>query len=258
MLLVAQSALPAEFSPKDFGLKACGSATVADVPSGDRLYLQNGDTLQLADIKAPELWDKTSAYKSWPYAYDSRAYLTSIALGKKVSLYCYRQKRTFEGHLNAHVLIENAGTNALWLQSHLTENGAAFFYPGSYAKPALRSLYNKEENAKTAQHGLWQIKSYMPKAADSSDIKTGWFQIITGKVLSTKKVKQRIYLNFGDDWRTDFTVEIPNKIETGMQKAGIDTLSLETQTIEVRGWVEWGGGPKIILTSAGNLRKLVN
>jgi hypothetical protein len=55
----------------------------------------------------------------------------------------------------------------------------------------------------------------------------------------------RTYLNFGQDWHTDFTVEIERKDKAAFASAGIDLGALAAKRIRVRGWIEWRNGPMI-------------
>ncbi|MEX0298672.1 MAG: hypothetical protein AB3N28_06355 [Kordiimonas sp.] len=97
---------------------------------------------------------------------------------------------------------------------------------------------------------------YQPVNATGSDLKPGWFQTVKGTVYSAKKIGKTIYLNFDQDWRTDFTVQLTQKLERKYLKKELSPLSLAGQNIEVRGWVEWSGGPKIILTHTDQMQRL--
>jgi len=55
--------------------------------------------------------------------------------------------------------------------------------------------------------------------------------------LAAEQVGGRIYLNFGDDWRTDFTVSVAPVDNDLFEEAGIDLLSLAGQRIRIRGWL---------------------
>ena len=59
--------------------------------------------------------------------------------------------------------------------------------------------------------------------------------------------KNKIYLNFGDNWRTDFTIMITPAIRKKMIAQGHDPLSLQGVKVRVRGWLENYNGPNIEL-----------
>jgi hypothetical protein len=52
-----------------------------------------------------------------------------------------------------------------------------------------------------------------------------------------------IYLNFGTDWKSDFTLEIDRAGQSALRKAKISPLKLEGQSIRVRGQVFFRNGP---------------
>jgi micrococcal nuclease len=58
----------------------------------------------------------------------------------------------------------------------------------------------------------------------------------------------RIYLNFAEDWRRDFTVSVARKDVDAFTAAGIDLKELAGKTIRVRGWLQWRNGPMIEAT----------
>jgi hypothetical protein len=52
-------------------------------------------------------------------------------------------------------------------------------------------------------------------------------------------------LNFGTDWRRDFTVTIDPIDMRNFRATGVDPKSYAGQTIRVRGWVQLHNGPEI-------------
>ena len=71
---------------------------------------------------------------------------------------------------------------------------------------------------------------------------------VEGRVLDTGNARGRIFLNFGRDWRTDFTVTIPSAARRDFVNAGLDPDSLAGLRIRVRGWVRSRDGPMIEAT----------
>ena len=59
-----------------------------------------------------------------------------------------------------------------------------------------------------------------------------------------------IYLNFGDNWKTDFTIGIAPKVRKKLSKQGISPLEWTHKKIRVRGWIRSYNGPYIELTHA--------
>jgi hypothetical protein len=67
-------------------------------------------------------------------------------------------------------------------------------------------------------------------------------------VVDRARVRDRIYLNFGPDWRTDFTVSIETRLLKTFEKAALDPMDLKGRKIRVRGWIESRNGPSIDVT----------
>jgi len=82
------------------------------------------------------------------------------------------------------------------------------------------------------------------------------FQIVEGLVISTAQVRGQTYLNFGSDYRTDFTVSIARKYRKSFEQAGFDLLALEGARVRVRGWVELYNGPVMWLDHPEALENL--
>jgi hypothetical protein len=79
------------------------------------------------------------------------------------------------------------------------------------------------------------------------------FQLVEGRVREVSEVGRRIYLNFGGDWRKDFTLTI----EAGDRSRFADDLSgLEGRQVRVRGWLRDFNGPAIRLTHPEQLEVL--
>jgi hypothetical protein len=71
------------------------------------------------------------------------------------------------------------------------------------------------------------------------------YQLVEGRVAAVGEGGSRIYLNFGTDWHSDFTVEIERKDARAFVAAGLDRHALAGKPVRVRGWIEWRNGPMI-------------
>jgi hypothetical protein len=61
-------------------------------------------------------------------------------------------------------------------------------------------------------------------------------------------VRGRIFLNFGPDWRTHFTITLDPKTARLFVREGLDLPTLEGRRIRVRGWLAWRNGLKVEVT----------
>lgn len=229
-------------------LAACGTAAVQSVENGETLITTDGIYLQLASIKAPELWPDGSAYASWPHAAWAQDKLERYVKGKTVGLFCEGETTSFDDRKIAHIQLPTGE----WLQEILVKQGAAYVFPRSNHLSGLEHLYATEDIARRQNIGIWQTAKLV--SADGEDIRTGWFQVVRGTVLNVASVGGQTFLNFGTNWRRDFTAEIPGSALRTFKKAGIDPFSFQSRHVEVRGWVTWKGGPHIMLEGPGQIR----
>ncbi len=237
-------------TPVPLSMERCGRFVVERAVTGDTLLSTDGKTLALAAVKAPELWRPGDAYRSWPHAERSRSELAAVTDGRSLELFCDGEKRTFDNQLIAHVLLPNGH----WLQHQLVEKGMVFVFPRATQALGLNALYAAELVARSGRDGLWNELDLLAEAGEQ--VQTGRFKIVTGEVVAAARVGNRLFLNFGENWRTDFTVEIPSHALRRFKQQGIDPLDWQTFRVEARGWVTWKGGPHILLEGPSQIRTL--
>jgi len=71
------------------------------------------------------------------------------------------------------------------------------------------------------------------------------FQIVEGRVRDVADRSGRVYLNFGEDWRTDFTATIAPSDRDSFGGSKIALTDLEGRNVRVRGWLKQRNGPMI-------------
>ena len=112
---------------------------------------------------------------------------------------------------------------------------------------ALERVARVERRGGWANRGAepgWRVRA----AADLSLTEHG-FRIVRGRVLQVEARRHYIYLNFGADWRTDFTIRVrKSDLAPAFQDAGLDVLALAGRRVEVRGLVLPAGGPLVELS----------
>ncbi len=142
------------------------------------------------------------------------------------------------------------------MQGELLTSGHARVYglPGSYA--CMRELLAHERVARNAATGLWANAAYAVRASKRTRElmrRRNSYEIVAGTVAKVAVTKARTYINFGADWRNDFTAGI----EAGVLRANPEwakTLSsLEGKRVEVRGWIQYRNGPYIDIEDPSQL-----
>lgn len=217
---------------------------VKSVIDGDTLVLATNKQVRFVGIQAPKLPLGRKNFPEWPLAKEAKVYLEEIALNKMVTLYFGKTKRDRHGRILAHLKTDDG----LWLQDEMLRRGLARVYTFPDNRQLAAELYQAEQYARQKQQGIWTHPFYAVRAPFNLDRDIGTFQIIEGRILDTARVKGTIYLNFGQDWRTDFTVAIHSKARKLFETAGIDLLALKHKTLRVRGWLKKRNGPMIDAT----------
>ena len=114
-----------------------------------------------------------------------------------------------------------------------------------------------EQAARAAGRGLWRQPAFAPRAADQLADAVGSFRIVQGRVLRVAPTERFIYLNFGRDWWSDFTLRVRRaELDASFQRSPIDVLALAGRRVEVRGFVLDAGGPLIELSHPEQIQVL--
>lgn len=234
----------------------CGHGVVAQVLTGDLIKLVSGEKVKLDSIKAPEYWPKGSPYNSWPNAFAAKKELSNLIERQDITLFCFQKKLDHRGIKHAHV---KRSSDDLWIQDALTRSGYAWVFGGTAPVSLMENLREAETDAQSAHKGIWSNSAYAAvPALDLEAIKPGWFQLIKGTVVAVASIRGTYYLNFGSDWREDFTIQLSHKLAEKYASDQLNIASLQGKIVEVRGFVEWAGGPKIIVTDRHQIRLLNN
>ena len=169
--------------------------------------------------------------------------------------------RTRYGRVLGHVMLADGS----WLQETLVADGKAIVMP-IYERDEVRlqSLLTTEDEARAARRGLWQKSPVICAWGAKRAFDT--FAIIQGPIIEAANVRGTIYLNFGEDYRKDFTIKITrsifNKLPEETQNIitrwaeGPESDSVPVRVVEARGWVFYSGGPMIEVKAPAQIRFL--
>ena len=211
-----------------------GVATVLQVISPQTLKLSNGDIIRLSGLRFTDYTPDTAG----PFAQTSLKILRDMLEGRQVVIYQTPKKdwgRTNRlGHALAHLERQEDGA---WIQGTLVGLGLAQVKTSQRNPEMAAQLYALESYARNEKIGLWaESEQILTPATTPQHINS--FQIVEGLVQSAAMKKNRIYLNFGKNWRDDFTVSIASQDRRFFSKAGINPLDWNGKIVRVRGWVQ--------------------
>lgn len=234
------------------GLMLCAEGKVTKVLAADRFELDSGEIVRLMMVKVPHMPKGSETGKPWPMAEQIEAFIRSQFTGVTFTFHCLERTRDRHGELVAMAKMADGG----WLQSQMIKQGWAWVSSTRDFTHGAFELYGLEDEARRQGHGLWSYTSYRLKDAAQLNNKVGRFEIVEGKVMAVAVVKNVTYINFGGDWRKDFTLKMDWRARKLFEKAGVAVESLAGKRVQVRGWISWYAGPMIELTHVDQIRLL--
>lgn len=206
------------------------------------LRLENAGIVRLVGLDIPDF----NPYQPGVIAESTATILRDMLLNRRVKLYQTSDKST--GRTNRlqqklyHVVIEE---NESWVQGVLVQLGLARVRTDKSNPEMAQELYILEQQARAAGLGLWSKEENRILSDVQAENFVNSFQIVEGTVMSAARKQNNIYLNFGQDWRKDFTVSIPSNSLQGFNKGNMNPLDLNGKKIRVRGWIGSYNGPYI-------------
>lgn len=221
--------------------------SVVRVIDAETVQLNDGSEVRLIGALAPRSPDMRPDAEPWLPEEEAVTALRALVLGRTVELAYAGRKRDRYGRLLAHLFLDRGGTRT-WVQGELLRNGHARVYglPGSYA--CMRELLAHEQVARDAQAGLWASAAYASRNARHARSllrARNTYQIVVGEVARVKVTRNRTYLDFGKDWRRDFSVGVSAKTLRANPEWAKALTALEGRRVEVRGWIDYSYGPFI-------------
>jgi endonuclease YncB( thermonuclease family) len=124
----------------------------------------------------------------------------------------------------------------------MLQAGVAVIY--SFAHPP-KKWQAAEDAARLAKRGVWGREGFVLTPENAAQ-HIGEFHVVEGVIRRTYYAKSASYLNFGDDWHSDFSVTIPGKFRRGF--ADLLPQLKEGAKVRVRGSIYEENGPMIKLT----------
>ncbi|MDH3229040.1 MAG: thermonuclease family protein [Alphaproteobacteria bacterium] len=221
-----------------------GQATVSGIVDGDTVLLADGREVRLVGIQAPKLPLGRRNFLKWPLADRARSALESLTLGRTVFLSYGGQRVDRHGRQLAQLTLDDGS----WVQRILLSQGLARVYSFADNRALVAEMLAAERAARQARAGIWDNPFYAIRSPFDLARDIGTFQLVEGLVLDAARVRGMTYLNFGEDWRTDFTVVVRKEFRAAFEEAGFDLLALKGRRVRIRGWLDNWNGPLIAAT----------
>jgi endonuclease YncB( thermonuclease family) len=228
-------------------LTAGEKRSVVRIVDAETVRLDDGTEVRLVGALAPRSPDLRPDAQPWRAEERAAAALSALVLGRSVALATSGRKTDRYGRTLAHLFVD-AGGEQVWVQGEMIVSGNARAYgiPGSYA--CMRELLAHERAARNERAGLWADAAYSVRSARRTRellARRNSYEIVAGTVAKVATTKARTYVNFGRDWRSDFTAGIEAKVLRANPEWAKTLGAMEGRRVEVRGWIQYRNGPYI-------------
>lgn len=218
---------------------------VREVIDGDTLTLDNGVVVRLVGIQAPKLALGRPGFTPWPLADAARQALAELTQQQKLELRFGGAPTDRHGRTLAHLYRMPDG---LWIQGEMLRRGMARVYTFSDNRAQVPEMLGLERAARVAKRGIWGHEFYAIRPSQGLDRLTGSFQLVEGRVLKFAKIADYVFLNFGADYKTDFTAVIRRQDWMRFAAVPLAAAAYENKSVRVRGWLEHWNGPMLRIT----------
>ncbi len=186
---------------------------------------------------------------TWLPAIAARQALQQLVSGGSVTLATAGHPRDRYGRVLAQVFVQVADGGSLWLQGALLAAGHARAYGIADNFACMDALLSAEEPARSSGRGLWANPAYAIRSASHTRTLMrlrGTYQIVAGTVRASQRAKSGwVYLNFGNNWRSDFSASVAPGVSRAHPAWAASLLDLNGRQVRVRGWIERRNGPSI-------------
>ncbi|MFH1772373.1 MAG: thermonuclease family protein [Candidatus Omnitrophota bacterium] len=217
---------------------------VVEVIDGDTIKLSNGEIVRYIGIDTPETYIKSAkkfAYNPQPFSLEAKEFNRNLVMGRFIRVEFDVERYDKYKRLLGYCFIEDTFINA-----EILRQGYASLYTRPPNVKYSENLLSAYRYAKEMKNGLWG--AYETIDSDSAHNYIDQIRTVHGKVVNTYKSESCIFLNFGKNYRTDFTIVIFNDSIDYFTENNIDPLSYyRNRMVEATGRIRQYNGPEIIV-----------
>lgn len=237
-------------------LDDAGTFRVEKVIDPLTIQLDNKELVSLVGLDIPDF----NPHSPGPIATLATDVLKDYMLNEEMRVYRTKNRNTGRsnrmGHRLYHLIRDRDNG---WVQGTMLKTGLARVRTTKDNPELAAAMYAAEDTARRDNLGLWAMPDYPVFNAndeENANKAINSFSVLRGTVRRAMRKQSRIYINFGRNWRKDFTIQIPSSDLRSFQKKNMDPLNIEGKMVEVRGWVKDYNGPYIEIDHPERLRIL--
>ncbi len=247
-----ETTAPPLVPPKgDFSaMRKSGISTVIKVINPMTIKLKDDRIITLTGLDYPDL----DFYDPGELSVTAQKVLEDFLTGKRVII--YQTTKSDRGRINrmgyhiAHLARIDEDKlkdkdKAVWVEGLMLSLGLARVRTTKYNNQMAAQMLKLEDEARRLKLGLWDMKDYAVLTPKQAAKKVGSYQIVKGTIKNISRHKNNIYINFGHNWREDFTLGISSATLRGFSRKHIYPSKWNGMEIRVHGWIESYNGPFI-------------
>ncbi|MFZ5799777.1 MAG: thermonuclease family protein [Candidatus Omnitrophota bacterium] len=217
---------------------------VKAVIDGDTIVLSNNQKVRYIGLDTPEIFLKTETafeYAPKPFAEAAKEFNRKMVEGKVVRLEFDIERKDKYRRLLVYCFLDGEMVNA-----QLLRNGLAMLYTQVPNIKYVDLLVKAQQEAREDGLNLWTPERIIP--AEKAGEYIGELASVEGRVLKVKSTSSAVYLNFGRDYRTDFSVVIFKDDLRLFNERKIDLeKDYRNRLVRVSGLIKEYHGPEIIV-----------
>ncbi|MDP2940398.1 MAG: thermonuclease family protein [Candidatus Omnitrophota bacterium] len=226
---------------------------VKQVIDGDTIILFNNQHVRYIGIDTPELRKNINGvwvYEPMPFAEDAKDFNQRLVEGKLVRLEFDLEKKDKYNRLLAYCFVGETFVNA-----KLLEEGLSLIYTRPPNIKYVNLFVKLQKQARENKKGFWREVKIVP--AQLADKFIGSFKTVEGKVKNTSISDKAIHLNFGKDYKNDFSAVI---FKQDLTLFDTDTLVKNNfyrgKKLRITGFIKDYQGPEIIVNHPSQIENL--
>ena len=212
---------------------------VKKVFDGDSVLLSDGREVRYIGIDAPEV----GGNRPEEYGGDEATRANGkLVAGREVRLEFDEELMDQYNRTLAYVYVGDTFVNL-----ELVREGVAVVFPYRPNLRHQRELKAAMDEARSERRGLWADTGRWMVESDNAGKFIGQSKTVVGEVLFAQAAGPGVFLNFGDDFTTDFTAFIPKDDLVHFTQAGIadPAGAYRGRIVEVTGTIHERNGPTI-------------
>jgi micrococcal nuclease len=219
------------------------TTAVTKVIDGDTIVVAGGERVRYLGVDAPEIGE--------PFYEEAKGLQKRVVLGSQVRIVpCEEEPRDGYGRTLAFVRKGSVDVGEQLLRQGL----ARTLFVGPCGKAVSRSYGRLERGAFHAGRGIWSSQDPRRIAHTEAGRYVGCLMTVTGRVVDVHGGPRAFHLNFGPDYRTDFTAVIFRRDLARLIKEGLYPVTeYQGKFVEVTGLLKEYNGPEIIVESTDQL-----